>query len=774
MANPYSKYTGQRVSAIPAGYLEANARAAASLQSGLASIGEAIGKYYGNKRKDEQESYDKQAVSEFLSLHSGDLPYGTQYKDDESGDVERIPDSKILTPIEAYNQNVSDTKSTFQGWMEKHGDSVSPEVLDKVQGIYFKDLSDHRSKYVSDENIAASKVAKKPTDPADWVVWTKMKGELESSGASQDEISDAFQRHFNIEGGAEASALSEKVAVVDKIAEAMGWDAEQTATAKARIVGALPSDSSVPASLQSLEAIKGMTWYKDATPEAQAQYDQMLLGVYKEQTALEEKSKYVNEVLKNAGLSPKEERSIKLALVNVNPEDTRSSAQIMLDELKQTEAWQGADEARRNEMTEQIFNVTKKQNDTEIKDSIISSLAENYGLSEDETKVLRLRGLGVDDGTSPQEKVLAGLKLTSAWKKATPERRAEMEQQVYSVEPTDNRDYQRDVKAGEAYIDALKAQGNVPNNIIDQMSKAKTLTAMKTIFQNMPDDSVLPAEVQTWKVIEESLKEKGATQEEINEYFKIHYGLEGRRDDIQTMKEFKAYEAILADPDLTNEQKSRAGVLFGYVTKEEQLFGAYERWENGEGKDATDVEKQRKARALGIIGPLDTRETLLDIKLKAARAKEDEKLAEAISRGEVDVLDIPGADGYKFVRASADQGYQLINTNTRSIVRDVTEDEAREWNKKLKDAGFPHQWHEAPSKSGGKTYELINPTGDPLNALMRQSLYGAGGGNTGGVVPVPKSQLSAEEQAIGVNETYTDKETGKRYRMTKGGRVEIQ
>ena len=59
MANPYSKYTGQRVSAIPAGYLAANARAAASLQSGLASIGEAIGKYYGNKRRDEEE--EKQA-----------------------------------------------------------------------------------------------------------------------------------------------------------------------------------------------------------------------------------------------------------------------------------------------------------------------------------------------------------------------------------------------------------------------------------------------------------------------------------------------------------------------------------------------------------------------------------------------------------------------------------------------------------------------------------------------------------------------------------------
>ena len=444
----------------------------------------------------------------------------------------------------------------------------------------------------------------------------------------------------------------------------------------------------------------------------------------------------------------------------------------MLDELKQTEAWQGADEARRNEMTEQIFNVTKKQNDTEIKDSIISSLAENYGLSEDETKVLRLRGLGVDDGTSPQEKVLAGLKLTSAWKKATPERRAEMEQQVYSVEPTDNRDYQRDVKAGEAYIDALKAQGNVPNNIIDQMSKAKTLTAMKTIFQNMPDDSVLPAEVQTWRVIEEKLKEQGANKQEINEYFKIHYGLEERRDEIPALKQLNAYEAILADPDLTNEQKSRAGVLFGYVTKEEQLLGAYERWENGEGKDATDVEKQRKARALGIIGPLDTKETLLDIKLKATRAKEDEKLAEAIARNEVEVLDIPGSPNHKFVRASTDQGWQMINTGTGSVVRDVTADEAREWNKELEKAGFPQMWHKAPSQSGGTTYMFRTPPGDPLNAYIRGAMFPSGGGGTGGVVPVPKSQLSAEEQAYPVNHTYVIGNDV--YKITpNGGRVKI-
>ena len=62
MANPYSKYTGQRVSAIPAGYLQANAIAAANMQKGLASIGEGIGKYYANKRKKEEEDKQKEAV----------------------------------------------------------------------------------------------------------------------------------------------------------------------------------------------------------------------------------------------------------------------------------------------------------------------------------------------------------------------------------------------------------------------------------------------------------------------------------------------------------------------------------------------------------------------------------------------------------------------------------------------------------------------------------------------------------------------------------------
>ena len=55
MANPYSKYTGQRVSVLPPGYLQANARAAANLAQGIAGIGEAIGKYREDKEEEEEE-----------------------------------------------------------------------------------------------------------------------------------------------------------------------------------------------------------------------------------------------------------------------------------------------------------------------------------------------------------------------------------------------------------------------------------------------------------------------------------------------------------------------------------------------------------------------------------------------------------------------------------------------------------------------------------------------------------------------------------------------
>ena len=43
MANPFGQYTGQRVQALPPGYLAAYGQMATNLQRGLAGAGEQIG-----------------------------------------------------------------------------------------------------------------------------------------------------------------------------------------------------------------------------------------------------------------------------------------------------------------------------------------------------------------------------------------------------------------------------------------------------------------------------------------------------------------------------------------------------------------------------------------------------------------------------------------------------------------------------------------------------------------------------------------------------------
>lgn len=124
MANPYSKYTGQRVSAIPAGYLEANARAAASLQSGLAGIGEAIGKYYGDKRKKEEEgaqsALDREALAFILESDSALM----------DGPPQEVDERNLFSTTDIYvPQNAADPfkreegKLVWPGEAREHGTS---------------------------------------------------------------------------------------------------------------------------------------------------------------------------------------------------------------------------------------------------------------------------------------------------------------------------------------------------------------------------------------------------------------------------------------------------------------------------------------------------------------------------------------------------------------------------------------------------------------------------------------------------------------------------
>jgi hypothetical protein len=76
-----------------------------------------------------------------------------------------------------------------------------------------------------------------------------------------------------------ASALTEKVALLDKIAVDMGWNPQQLAEAKAQVTGALKAGSGTPADLQRYDRMTSLPWYKALNDDQKAIYDKEFFGV---------------------------------------------------------------------------------------------------------------------------------------------------------------------------------------------------------------------------------------------------------------------------------------------------------------------------------------------------------------------------------------------------------------------------------------------------------------------------------------------------------------
>ena len=68
MANPYSKYTGSRISPVPANYLQSTAAMSENLRKGLTSIGEAIGGYLVAKAEKEEEKKRLKSMKDLYRL----------------------------------------------------------------------------------------------------------------------------------------------------------------------------------------------------------------------------------------------------------------------------------------------------------------------------------------------------------------------------------------------------------------------------------------------------------------------------------------------------------------------------------------------------------------------------------------------------------------------------------------------------------------------------------------------------------------------------------
>jgi len=202
---------------------------------------------------------------------------------------------------------------------------------------------------------------------------------------------------------------------------------------------------------------------------------------------------------------------------------------------------------------------------------------------------------------------------------------------------------------------------------------------------------------------------------------------------------------------------------------------------------AMETPEERQVRLRNEIADLNLK--LQRSTLNAQEIAENEKVIKAINDGKVQTLQVTDAEGnvvpgYLFTRPSADQGWQLINTNPNlgptGYARDVSADEAAKWNEQLKEMGVNYRYVPAPApgKAGKETW-LLKPMGS-FN-MMRDLMSGTGG--TGGdgpstvtingmkVVPGPLDpNLSEVEKGYSIGDKFIDEKTGRRWIRVKDGK----
>lgn len=528
MANPYSQYTGSRISAVPSGYLTAATAAAESVRKSGERAGDMIGAGIARYYKGKQQDADDEALGQFIGAMSvpsvEELNRTWQQSAKEENEKrlrgEPFDRDKVVADFDAW-EKAKDTPPTAADKMEKleagikafidERDAMSPEAFREGLNIYFA----QKKNLVAEEQFEAQ--LKKPE-------------------------------------GAAASALMEKVGLLDGIAGDMGWSEKELAEAKAQVVGAAKSGEGTPAQLQAFEAIQNLGWYKELDPAQRKVIDQRLFKV----------------------------------------EDPDSAVARKKDEE--------TDKANR-----------------------------------------------------------------------------------------------------EAFVALLQEQGRLPQGVIDKFALAGSFAAMDTMFDNLTDEQKgkMPADARTWAAIRSGFP-ANTPADEIEKYRRIHFGLEDRESRTPAQKEMEAFALINNDPTKTQEEKIRAGYMYGVYSGPETARRYYEAWEK-KNPDASEEVKDDKRALLNLPTGVEAEHAKVKLELDQKRLEDAKRVEDAIASGGsgVQVMAIPGTNSHKFVKMPTQDHWTLINTGTgKAEDKPISDDQAIEWNKWLEDAGIAYRWTPDNSAAG--------------------------------------------------------------------------
>ena len=224
-----------------------------------------------------------------------------------------------------------------------------------------------------------------------------------------------------------------------------------------------------------------------------------------------------------------------------------------------------------------------------------------------------------------------------------------------------------------------------------------------------------------------------------------------------------AFALINNDPTKTQEEKIRAGYMYGVYSGPEAARRYYEEWES-KTPGATDEDKDEKRALLGLPTGVEAEHAKVKLELDEKRLADARKVEAAIAAGSsgVQTMAIPGTTSHKFVKMPDQDHWTLINIGTNAAASEpVTQADRDKMNKDLENAGISYRWVEDPTAASGSRYTSMGGFN-----LMRKYL----GEGTGATVlprrPMPNATLSSDGKSANVG-IYTFG-NGDRFKDTDG------
>jgi len=137
MPNPYSQYTGTRISPVPSGFLQATGQMASDMQKGLAGmgqqIGEGIAKYYEGKEEEKQVAMIRDFDKSFYDAITGQVTSPEVMRIFGAWHDKHSPDRKTQAEVFGRAVRLSELQSQKKlndALIEKHGRSLAETPTD--------------------------------------------------------------------------------------------------------------------------------------------------------------------------------------------------------------------------------------------------------------------------------------------------------------------------------------------------------------------------------------------------------------------------------------------------------------------------------------------------------------------------------------------------------------------------------------------------------------------------------------------------------------------